>query len=64
MNKLTQEQVRELKIPSGWRYWGFSDNLHNFQKGTNSTGWFNVACNEEDLEDGNLIWMMKNGYTR
>lgn len=61
MNKY---DVIKIKLPQGWKYWGKVDGFYNFHKGNNSDGWVNVSCNEEDLKDGNLIWMMENGYTR
>lgn len=49
----------------GYRWAGFWDNHHHFEKGSYTEGGFyDMAVTELDLEDGSWKFMAENGFTR
>ena len=54
---------KKLGVPSGWRWWGFVDGLHNFSKRVDG-GFYNVRVSEKDIEDGSYLQLLDKLYTR
>lgn len=47
----------------GYHWGGYWNNLHHFIKKVNQK-FLEIACIDEDIEDGSLIFMMEHGFTR
>ncbi len=55
-------------VIDGHKWTGFADGLHMFEKRLPYSecryGFSSILCTTEDIETGNVIWMIENGYTR
>ncbi len=63
MPKHTKTTLRAMSPPD-FTYGGYWDGLYHFIKGDYSTGFVDMAANDEDLTNGNLEYFSANGYTR
>ena len=60
--KYKKEHYKKINI--GGYYWGgFWDNMRHFVK-KEKRGYLSITCDEEDLENGNLEYMVENRMTR
>jgi len=50
--------------PSSYRYQGFADGLHGFTLELSPTGFLNVLVTEEDIDNGDFLYMIEKGLTR
>lgn len=48
----------------GYTWSGYWDNLHHFVKQKNEGGYWYIKCNDTDIEDGNIIHMVRLGVSR
>ena len=61
--KYSKQQCRNL-APHGFVYGGYWDKLYHFIKGNSRMGFFDTACNQSDIDNGNLVYMAEHGLTR
>ncbi len=59
----SKKYYKDMKVAPYW-WGGFWDNLHHFTKGSNREGFLTVSANEQDLENGNLDYMLSNEMGR
>ena len=48
---------------NGFSWAGFWDGVHNFQKRVNN-GYEVIKCTDEDIENGNISFMVEHGLSR
>lgn len=61
--KYSKEQCRLLEHV-GYKFVGYWDDLYHFQKGDHSNGFLVLKCNQEDIENGNVKYMMEFNLSR
>lgn len=64
--KHDKSHYKALELPDGfkWVYFESETGLHAFQSGNYQTGFQLLRCNESEIDDGSLMLMIKNGWTR
>ncbi len=55
---------KELKTANGFKWVGFWDGLHRFQKGNYRDGFLACSVTESDIEDKSYLFMLKNDLSR
>ena len=64
-NKSYYQNLHEHKDLSGFKWNGFCYGIHLFTKLVEGSSWkkWAIECTEEDIENNNIEYMCKNGWT-
>ena len=64
-NKSYYQNLHEHKDLSGFKWNGFCYGIHLFSKLVEGSSWkkWGIECTEEDIENNNIEYMCKNGWT-